>query len=85
MSRSDPYIDSFAEVLRQQREAQGFSQENLALAVGLDRTFISLLERGRRKPSYDTLVRISRALDMKPEDFVAECGRGYLAAHSKKH
>lgn len=78
MSGSDPYIDSFAEVLRQQREAQGFSQENLALAVGLDRTYISLLERGRRKPSYNTLIRLCQALAIRPEDFVAECGRTYL-------
>ena len=40
------------------------------MMCGLDRTFISLLERGHRQPSLGTLFNLSKALSMKPEDFV---------------
>ena len=54
---------AFAEVLRQLREQSGLSQEALATKSGLDRTFISLLERGQRQPTLKTLARLAEALD----------------------
>ena len=45
--------------------------------VGLDRTYISLLERGLRQPTLGTIVKLSTALEIQPEDFVAELGRPY--------
>ena len=54
---------AFADVLRQLREQSGLSQEALATKSGLDRTFISLLERGQRQPTLKTLARLAEALD----------------------
>ena len=54
---------AFADVLRQLREQSGLSQEALATKSGLDRTFISLLERGQRQPTLKTLARLADALD----------------------
>jgi len=42
----------------------GLSQEQLADRCGLDRTEISLLERGKRFPRLDTLVKLARALEL---------------------
>ncbi len=58
---------AFAEILRNTRKSHGFSQEKLALKGGLDRTFISLLERGLRQPSLTTIFQIADALDEKPD------------------
>ena len=77
MSETELYTASFGPVLRAQRHQKGFSQEELAHRVGLDRTYISLLERGLRQPTLGTIVKISSALEMPPEDFVAELGRPY--------
>ena len=79
MVGSDIYTSSFAQVLRRQREVQGFSQEALAHETGLDRTYISLLERGKRLPTLATVVKLSNSLNMRPEEFVAELGRDYQA------
>jgi transcriptional regulator with XRE-family HTH domain len=50
--------------LREHRERVGLSQEELAELCDLDRTEISLLERGLRFPRLDTLVRLSRGLKL---------------------
>ena len=50
--------------LRTQRERAGLSQERLAELCDLDRTEISLLERGRRLPRLDTLVLLGRGLGL---------------------
>jgi len=47
------------------------SQEALALESQLDRTFISLLERGLRQPSLTTIFQLARTLGLLPEDLVA--------------
>lgn len=40
------------------------SQEELAFKCSFDRTYISLLERGKRNPSYKNLLKLSQGLEM---------------------
>jgi transcriptional regulator with XRE-family HTH domain len=56
--------EKFAANLREHRERLGLSQEGLADLAELDRTEISLLERGKRYPRLDTLVRLARGLQL---------------------
>lgn len=56
--------NAFATVLKDVRTQKKISQENLAFLSGLDRTYISLLERGKRQPTLTSLFSISKALDM---------------------
>ena len=44
------------------RMAIGISQEDLADQVGLDRTYISGIERGLRNPTFLVLLRLAEAL-----------------------
>jgi transcriptional regulator with XRE-family HTH domain len=62
--------EAFAVVLKDLRHKKGISQETLALTCDLDRTFISLLERGLRQPSLTTILQISSSLDVSPGAFV---------------
>ncbi|PCI10506.1 MAG: transcriptional regulator [Thiotrichales bacterium] len=61
---------AFGFVLREQRTKAGLSQEKLALECGLDRTYISLLERGQRQPTLSTLFRLAKILDVDPSVIV---------------
>jgi len=61
---------AFGDVLRELRTKKGLSQESLALESELDRTFISLLERGLRQPSLNTIFQISIALEIQPYEIV---------------
>ncbi len=52
----------FGRVLRDQRLAMDLSQEALALAADVDRTFVSQMERGIRQPTLTTLFKLSAPL-----------------------
>jgi len=55
----------FAQNLRAHRETAGISQEALAEACDLHRTEISLLERRKRSPRLETIVILSRGLELE--------------------
>lgn len=61
----------FSKVLKQVREQQGLSQDELAMRADLHHTYISLLERGLRHPSLHVVVKLSRALQIKPSEFLS--------------
>ena len=63
------------EVLRAKREKLGISQEGLAERAGVDRTYVSILERGLKSPTVETLERICDALGTLPERVIEEARR----------
>ena len=52
----------FGECVRNERRALGLSQEKLALDCGLDRTYISSVERGKRNVSLINIHKLADAL-----------------------
>jgi transcriptional regulator with XRE-family HTH domain len=65
----DP-VEQFAQNLRAARARRGLSQEALGAACGLHRTEVSLLERAGREPRLTTIVRLARALKVKPAELL---------------
>lgn len=55
-------LRGLAQRIRSLRERQGLTQEDFAAQCGISVSFASLLERGARSPSYETLLQISTAL-----------------------
>lgn len=49
--------------IRELRTVAGLSQEKLALAAGIDRTYIASVENGKRNISIVNLEKIIKALD----------------------
>ncbi|PGR66386.1 helix-turn-helix domain-containing protein [Bacillus cereus] len=60
------------------------SQEKLSFNSGLDRTYISLLERGKRKPTINTVFALANALNIKPSQLIEELGNQVLDKKHKK-
>ncbi|HET7121396.1 MAG TPA: helix-turn-helix transcriptional regulator [Solirubrobacterales bacterium] len=52
------------------RRRAGFSQEALGALCSLHRTEIGLVEKGRRLPRVDTLMKLCAALDVRVERLV---------------
>lgn len=53
--------------VRHQRKLKGLSQERLALDAGMERSYVSDLERGTRNPSVRALGRLAEALGVEPK------------------
>jgi len=47
------------------RKEKGLTQEQLAVKINMDRTFVGYLEKGDRNPSVETANKIARALGVK--------------------
>ena len=60
----------FGERVRVLRQALGLSQEALALAAGLDRTYIGGVERGERNISLLNIQKIAQALNVSSADLL---------------
>lgn len=54
------------------RRALNMSQEKLALQAGVDRTYVSQLERGIANPSISILCRIAEILQCNMQDLVSD-------------
>lgn len=63
-TQSQEILQSFGRTMRRVRRGRGLSQEALALDAGVQRNFVSLIERGVNQPSLLTLVKLCRALEM---------------------
>ena len=59
-------------VLRAKREKLAISQEEVAERAGVDRTYVSILERGLKSPTLETLEKICKALGTLPERVIEE-------------
>jgi ribosome-binding protein aMBF1 (putative translation factor) len=61
---------NFGEKLRSLRQARGLSQEGLALACALDRTYVGGVERGERNISLVNICKIAHALGVSAKELM---------------
>ncbi|WP_074733363.1 helix-turn-helix domain-containing protein [Halobacillus karajensis] len=65
-------IKSFGKHLKSVRLELGFSQEELAFRAGLDPTYISGVETGKRNPTITTVYQIAGALEISAQELLPE-------------
>jgi transcriptional regulator with XRE-family HTH domain len=61
--------------LRDERIRQGISMNRLAKKSGLSQSMMSLLERGLRNPTLDTLLRITNALNVDLSNLIKRASK----------
>ena len=74
----DPIL--VGEAIAHFRKEKKISQEVLSGLAGIGRTHLSAIERGERKPTLETLYRISCALEIEMSDIVKEIERRLCAS-----
>lgn len=62
------------ETIRDLRNKQALSQEDLANLTNLHRTYISSVERGKRNISIENLEKIAKALSTKISNILKNAG-----------
>ena len=55
-----------------ERTSRRMTQQELADASGLERTYISLIENGRQNLTIEAALKIANALDIQPSDLLAQ-------------
>ncbi len=63
-------LKNFGLRLKELRRDKGVSQETLAGLCGLDRTYISGIERGGRNPSLTCIFKVANGLNVEVEELI---------------
>lgn len=58
--------------VRRLRKAKGLAQEKFALGFGMDRTYVSGIERGTRNPTVTVVQRLADALEVPVAELFAD-------------
>lgn len=58
--------------IRAKRTAKGWSQAQLAEAVGVGANYVGILERGVKLPTLDTLIKLAKALGCSPAELLGD-------------
>ncbi|CAN7779973.1 helix-turn-helix transcriptional regulator [Cupriavidus necator] len=61
---------AFGKALAKLRRERGWTQEFLSFECNLTRNYISLLERGERSPTLNTIASLAEALKVGEEELV---------------
>jgi transcriptional regulator with XRE-family HTH domain len=72
------------DVIKRRRTIAGLSQEELAFRAGVDRTFVSRLEKGVRQPTITTIIALAEALGTSAVKLVKETEDEYRRVESKQ-
>lgn len=65
MRTKNPALVKLGKKIRELRTEKGFSQEDFAYEVGLDRTYMGGVERGERNIAALNLMRIAKSLKIE--------------------
>jgi transcriptional regulator with XRE-family HTH domain len=68
----DQLLQHLASNVKTRRKQLGITQEILALDAGIDRTYISQIERGISNPSLLVLVKVAEILDVDVVELLEE-------------
>lgn len=63
-----------AKAIRNLRHRNGLSQRQLAIRMGVPRTYVSKIENEKATPTLSSLARLAAALEVSVPDLLTECG-----------
>jgi transcriptional regulator with XRE-family HTH domain len=66
--------DAFAANLRRLRQGKGISQEELTYAAGINRSYMSKLEKGASYPGLEIIAKLATVLEVEPAELIKMAG-----------
>ena len=70
VSRASEELAQLGRAIARVRRNQGLTQEGLAELSGLHRTYVGSVERGRRNPTYLSLLAVARGLKVDLSELI---------------
>jgi transcriptional regulator with XRE-family HTH domain len=68
----DHLYREFGRVLREKRKSAGFTQDHVAARIGLSRTSVTNIERGRQHVTLHVLYALADAIGAKPMELLPD-------------
>ncbi len=62
--------EAVGQTIREIRKSRNISQEVLSGLAGMSRTHLTMIENGSKQANFETIWRISQALNMRPSELV---------------
>lgn len=75
---------AFGHVLKKWRQSRKLTQAELAAACKLDRTYISMLERGTKQPTLTTILVLAKSLKLPAEELIRQTERKLKALDARR-
>jgi transcriptional regulator with XRE-family HTH domain len=66
---------AFGRAVNELRTERGLSQEDAALASGIDRAYFGHIERATKSPTLKTVWKIAEALEVRPSELLGRAER----------
>jgi transcriptional regulator with XRE-family HTH domain len=67
-----PDAELFGAVVRELREARGWTQEHLAERAAMNASYLGFVERGDNVPTLTIIIQIAEGLDVEPPELLRE-------------
>lgn len=75
MVHRERLLKQFGLIVRRRRDFLGIPQDELAYRARLHRTYISLVERGKRNPTLEVMQALAKALQTSMTEMMTELER----------
>lgn len=76
VQKSSDITARLGRIVRERRMELGMTQERLAAAAGINRSYIGDIERGARNAALTTLAKLADALDLELSELIRRVERG---------
>ena len=70
--KRQPDAELFGTVVRELREARGWTQEELAERANMNASYLGFVERGDNVPTLTIIIQIAEGLRVGPEELLRE-------------
>ena len=73
MRKKKEILLKFGNKVRDERMKLGLSQEQLALRVGVHRTYVGMIERAEKNITLENIHKFAKAFNLKTKDLLDDC------------
>lgn len=82
-SNNEVLLKTLGEVIVERRKRLGMTQDELSELSGINRAFISNIEKGKRNPSIGAVASLARGLKLKTSLLLSKCEKQMTEAEGK--